>query len=491
MSKYEFKTEPLAHQFQTLKDSWSKEFWAWFLQMGLGKSKICLDNAGILFERGHINCLVVFAPKGVYLNWIDEIEKHLPDRIKRRIWYYDAYKHKTRSWQRKLDVALEDETVLTIILFNVEAFQLGKEAQKVLARVVTKRVCMGVIDESTVIANAAAARTQALLRFRSHFKFRRIMTGMPVKKHHQDVWSQTEFLKHGALGFTKKAAFDRRYTLYHEERDGSNRIVRRFIIGDNNTQELIQKLSSMSTTLTKDDCLDLPEKIYQTWNTELTTEQRRVYNELVSDAMTEVNGDIASVQLALTMLLRLHQIVCGYLPMDSGKIEDLPCKRLDDLLNAVEAYDEQKVVIFASYRRDIERIRARLCEVYGPGAAVDYYGATSLEDRVRNIALFQDGADGQSPRFFVGNPQVAGRGITLTRSSLCIFYSNGFDLELRKQAEDRLHRIGQRNVVRYVDMRAVGTIDDKIIKALIKKWNIASQFTGEHLKQWISLSSDL
>jgi hypothetical protein len=84
--KYKFKTTPFKHQADVLKVSWDKTNWAYFLEMGTGKSKVAIDNAGILFERDLIDTLIVVAPKGVYRNWANlEIPAHLPDRIKRNV----------------------------------------------------------------------------------------------------------------------------------------------------------------------------------------------------------------------------------------------------------------------------------------------------------------------------------------------------------------------------------------------------------------------
>ena len=82
MSKYEFKTKPFKHQADVLKESWNRINYAFFMEMGTGKSKVCIDNAGILYELNKINTFVVIAPKGVYRNWASiEIPTHMPDRI--------------------------------------------------------------------------------------------------------------------------------------------------------------------------------------------------------------------------------------------------------------------------------------------------------------------------------------------------------------------------------------------------------------------------
>ena len=104
-------------------------------------------------------------------------------------------------------------------------------------------------------------------------------------------------------------------------------------------------------------------------------------------------------------------------------------------------------------------------------------------ERQKTIDRFQD--PDSDARFFVGNPQTGGYGITLTAANTVIYYSNGYDLEKRLQSEDRAHRIGQKKSVTYVDLIAPKTIDEKIRKALRAKINIASEILGEELKDWI------
>ena len=113
---------------------------------------------------------------------------------------------------------------------------------------------------------------------------------------------------------------------------------------------------------------------------------------------------------------------------------------------------------------------------------VSYYGLTPQEERQDNIRKFQSNP---KCRFFVGTPSTGGYGITLTAANTVIYYSNGYDLEKRLQSEDRAHRIGQKKNVTYIDIIAEETVDEKIVKALKDKINIASEVLGEELKDWI------
>ena len=246
--------------------------------------------------------------------------------------------------------------------------------------------------------------------------------------------------------------------------------------------ELAETLKSFSYRILKEDCLDLPPKIYMKREIELTDEQQKAYTTMKSSALALLNGKLATAPHVLTQLMRLHQITCGHFKADDGTIQEFKNNRMKELLDLLEEM-EGKVIIWANYIYDIEQIVKTIGQEYGDDSIVQYYGAIESKKRQTNIDKFQDPKS--KARFFVGNPQTGGYGITLTAASNVIYYSNGYDLEKRLQSEDRAHRIGQKQSVTYVDLIAKDTVDEKIVKALRKKINIASAIMGEELKEWI------
>ena len=155
---------------------------------------------------------------------------------------------------------------------------------------------------------------------------------------------------------------------------------------------------------------------------------------------------------------------------------------MDELLSVVEETSD-KVIIWANYRHDIEAIKLALAKEYGMNAVGTYYGDTDDEERRRVVREFQD--PDSELRFFVGNPRTGGYGLTLTAANTVVYYSNSFDLEVRLQSEDRAHRIGQTKSVTYVDLMVPGTVDEKIVKALRSKIDIANEVLGEEIKDWL------
>ena len=305
------------------------------------------------------------------------------------------------------------------------------------------------------------------------------MTGSPVTRTPLDLYTQCEFLDPTHLQFTSYYAFRNRYaemkTINIAGR--SINVVKQFI----NLKELSENLKPFSYRVLKQDCLDLPDKVYTKREIQLTPEQKKLYEQMRKEALATLNGKTVTTMTALTQLMRLHQITCGHFAADDGSIQEIKNNRLSELLDVLEEV-EGKVIIWAHYQHDVMNIYKLLEDKYGPGSVVHYYGKTLPEQRDYAIKNFKEN---DKVRFFVGTPQTGGYGITLVQANTVIYYSNGYDLEKRMQSEDRAHRIGQKKKVTYVDLIAEDTVDTKIVKSLRKKINIASEVMGEDLKKWI------
>jgi len=214
----------------------------------------------------------------------------------------------------------------------------------------------------------------------------------------------------------------------------------------------------------------------------LTPDQLKIYKQMKEEALAYLNGKVTTTATVLTQLMRLQQITCGHFKADDGSTQPIKNNRITELMNVLDEI-EGKVVIWAHFQYDITCIINAIVDEYGPGSVVDYYGLTPHDERQNNIRKFQNPTN--SVRFLVGTPATGGYGLTLTAASTMIYYSNGYDLEKRLQSQDRIHRIGQKQPVTYIDIIAEDTVDNKIVKSLKKKVNIASKVMGEELKSWI------
>ena len=122
---YKFKTKPYKHQITALENSWMKEYYAYFMEMGTGKSKVLIDNAAMLYDNGKIDGLLIIAPKGVYKNWHEgEIPTHLPDQIETTNVLWQA--NITKKQDRELTSLFETNEKLHILCMNVDAFSTRK-----------------------------------------------------------------------------------------------------------------------------------------------------------------------------------------------------------------------------------------------------------------------------------------------------------------------------------------------------------------------------
>tara|TARA_Y100001938_G_scaffold108269_1_gene147996 strand:+ start:561 stop:1991 length:1431 start_codon:yes stop_codon:yes gene_type:complete len=474
---YKFKTKPYKHQLDALEISWNKEVYAYFMEMGTGKTKVLIDNMSMLYDNGKIDGALIIAPKGVVGTWYkQEIPTHLVDHVENKAILWQS--NFTKEYSKKLGTLFKSDSDLHILIMNVEALSTTKGVD-FASKFLSSHNTLMAIDESTTIKNPKAKRTKNILRLSKLAKYRRIMTGSPVTKNPLDLYSQCEFLDPYCLDFASYYAFRNRYAEMKTANfyGRSVQIVARF----RHLDELAEKLKPFSFRVLKEECLDLPEKTFMKRVIELSKEQKELYAQMKKMALAMLNGKVVTTKTALTQIMRLHQITCGHFTADDGSMQDIKNNRLDELMNVLDEI-EGKVVIWAHYQYDVKKIIKEIQKVHGPGSVVDYYGLTPKEIRQNNIEKFQND---DAVKYFVGTPATGGYGITLTAASNMIYYSNGYDLEKRLQSQDRIHRIGQKKPVTYIDLIAEDTVDNKIVKALRKKINIASEVMGEELKDWI------
>ena len=474
---YKFKMKPYKHQLTALEKSWNKETYAYFMEMGTGKTKVLIDNMSMLYDKGKIDSALIIAPKGVVKTWYEqELPTHLPDHIENVTILWQSNINKKQ--QEKLESLFEIETALHILIMNVEALSTEKGVKFAQKFLNSHKVLMA-IDESTTIKTPTAKRTKNIISLGRMAKYRRIMTGSPVTKNPLDLYTQCEFLDPWLLDFTSYYAFRNRYAEMETMhlRGRTIQVVSEF----KNLGELSDTVKKFSYRVLKEDCLDLPPKNFIKRHITLTKDQKKVYEQMKKQAISVLNGKVSSTMTVLTQLMRLHQITCGHFTADDGSIQNIENNRIKELMEILEEIDG-KAIIWANYQRDVAEIIKQVIKKYGKGSIVDYYGLTPQDERQDNIRKFQNGA---KCRFLVGTPQTGGYGITLTKANTVIYYSNGYDLEKRLQSEDRAHRIGQKKNVTYIDIICEDTVDEKIVKALRDKINIASEVLGEELKAWI------
>jgi len=477
------KTDPYDHQLKALQLSHDKENFAYFMEMGCGKSKVLIDNMAWLYWHKKIDTAIIVAPKGVYTNWRNnEIPTHLTDDVSHKVYTWKSNLNKKETTELKNSVGHDAREKLRILLINVEAFAT-KKIFKFLDTFIHRSNYLIAVDESTTIKNIKAKRTKALIKFAERAKYKRILTGSPITKSPLDLYSQFLFLAKKILGFDSYWSFQGRYAVVKSMKMGSHSFNQ--VVGYKNLDELKKKIEPYSYRVTKEEALDLPPKIYTSRQVDLTMEQERHYQSIKKSSVALLeSGEMVTAPEVMTRLLRLQQLLCGYLITDDGEMMSVESNRIAVLLEVIEEM-EGKVIIWSRFRHDIIEISERLKSIYGVATTVTYFGDTSMADRDEAIARFQNPED--PTRFFVSNPQTGGMGITLHAAKNVVYYSNDFNLESRVQSEDRAHRVGQHNPVLYVDLVSPNTVDVHIVKTLVNKNKLANITLGERVLEWLKV----
>jgi len=467
---YNYKTKPFKHQRQSLIEGAKPYNFAYFMEMGTGKTKVAIDNAAYLFQEQKIDFAFVIAPNSVYQNWKKEIDFHCPEKTNIYIWKV------TKDKTFKLD-----PKKLTFILMNVEALSHASGKKWLEYKLLKHGMrSMVILDESTSIKNLKASRTKAIIKLGQLARYKRILTGSPITKSPLDLFSQCAFLDKKLLGYENFTVFKSKYAvMYSIERGGYNIQIPKYYV---NLEELEFKLKSFSFRVRKKDCLDLPEKMYIQRHIELPDEQRIAYEKLKATAIILLQNDEVSYNNKLTELLKLQQVANGFVKTNDGNIVDFKTNaKLKELMSILEE-SEDKCIIWANYVHNIEMIKKKLGEVYGKDSVVSIYGKDSVDVRNKAVESFQ--SDDRC-RFLVGNPTVGGYGLTLTAAKYVIYFSNSYNLEVRQQSEDRAHRYGQTSQVTYIDLIATDTIDEMVLHNLENKIELSAKTLGEQVQKWL------
>lgn len=478
-----FKTEPYQHQVDALLASRDKRVYALLMEMGTGKTKVAIDTASYLYGKGEINGLLVIAPKTICRNWAQkEIPTHLPDHINRRTVLWGPQSAKLAGELGELLVV--EPLKLHILVVNVEALA-SERAFVVVSKFLRGHQAMIVIDESTTVKNPRAARTKYVTKLGLQARYKRIMTGTPVTQSPLDVFAQFEFLEHGCLGSSSFYGFRNQYAVLQKRYVNGRSFDQ--VVGYQRLEELQKAIGHLSYRVLKKDCLDLPDKVYEVRNIELTPTQKQYYEQMRDEALAAVGDGMVAAPLVLTQLLRLRQALCNLAPApDNGAVPIDPKSdpRRSEVMDLLAEAGDQKVIIWANFRPSLNLLAEAIKAEYGPESCGLIHGDIPQDKRQEYVTKFQDPAD--KLRFMVAQPRTGGYGLTLTAATLVIYHDNDWSLEVRQQSEDRAHRIGQTQKVTYVDLVAPGTVDEKIRQALLDKRDLASRVTGDTLRELLT-----
>ena len=453
-----YKTKPLKHQKQATERFVNEKYGALFCEMGTGKSKIILDI--IQNSKAPVAVLVV-APNGLHHNWArNEIPKHL-DKADVYCWNGSPTSKKRKQ---ELNAFYNKESYNKFFLINIEALRTKSGfdfAQAFLAGTGASQRHM-IVDESTCIKNPKAQQTKAVMRLAKQTERRWILNGTPITQGPLDLYSQCKFLDANSIPEKTMTTFKHAYAIERTMTMGNRSFNK--VVGYQNLDQLTKNIEPFSLRLEKKDCLDLPEKTFTPVYVELTAEQERVYQSIKNDSIAMLQGELVTTTMALTRIIKLHQILTGFVITDDDKTVNLRNNRITILQQLAET--TTPLVVFCAYKHNVVQIKKALKDY----KVVSYTGDDSTAQKNDSVRAFQDGeAD-----IFVGT-SAAAKGLTLTRASTMVYYSNNYSLENRLQSQDRIHRIGQDNKCTYIDLVVPNSIDETILKRLEQKKELSNE----------------
>lgn len=439
--------------------------WTW-VYPGTGKTITAIAVAGRLFLDGHIRRLLVVAPSSVCAVWPAEFRKFAGFPVRIGVMLGDRDKRIATLRYVAAPVPSGMPEPLRVAVINFESsWRLENE----LARF---KPDMILVDESQRIKSATAQQSKAMHRLGMGVPYKMILTGTPIQNDTRDLWSQYRFLAPGIFN-ASYYAFLKRYAVM-------GGVGNHQYLGPRNLEELTRKAHSIAYRVTKDECLDLPDKLFEERVVELEDKARKLYKRIQRESYAALeSGEEVTANNVLTRILRLQQITGGFLSDDDGQVQPISTAKLDALEDIVQSccVDEgKKLVIFARFRPELEAIQTRIAAVFArvkgsaPLKQVAIWGDIPIPKRGAIVEQFQTDP---FTRAFVGQIDACAEGITLNAATTTLYYSLTFNLAKYLQSQDRIHRIGQRNACLYLHLIIQGTIDERILAALKTKQDLA------------------
>ena len=464
---YPFKTEPRKYQRTGLDRAWTKEAFAFYMDMGTGKTKTSLDLMSAYYLDGKVERVLVVTKFSTRRNWEAEIGIHCP--VQSDVCVLDTSKPKAfEAWNAVVDKGLK------FLIVGTESLAAGHAVKYASTFVNSALAVAMIVDEAHMIKTHSAVRSKNCVDLGKSARYKVIMTGTPIANGPMDVFMQFEFLDPNIIGIGDFYSFRNRYAIMGGFED-------RQVVGYQNMEELIELISPFVYQVRKSDVLtELPPKIYETRQVTLNDEQKRLYKE-ISKRDSAVSGDRGiTIKTVLEKMLRLQEIAGGVITYErnpdvynKSKFDHnrIPGKnpKVEELL-AIAEENQCSTIVWCRFVEEIHMVTEALVDKYGPSSVVQVYGAIDENTRWANVSeKFQSGA----ARFLVGNAATGGVGLNMTKAELVVYYSNSFSFTEREQSEDRAHRIGQTKSVTYIDLVAEGTVDGTVVDALRSKKDVS------------------
>lgn len=453
---------------------------ALLMDMGTGKTISVVMVAGRRFLDGKIKRILVIAPTSVCPVWKAEFEKFGDFPVRVGLLLGDrAQRMRMLRWLEAPTVPGTPEQ-LRVAVINYESTWRLRDDRTKKDYLLEYHADMVVCDESQRIKSPSAKQSKACWALGAAATFRAILTGTPIQKDTRDLWSQYRFLDPLVFPISY-GNFERRYAIM-------GGFEGRQYLGARNLNELTQKAHSIAYRVTKEECLDLPDKTYEEVPVPLDDRSMRLYKQLARQSIAELEQCDVTANHVLVRMLRLQQLTGGFLMGDDGVNRQINTVKLDALADIVDSLclgEEKKLIIFTRFLAEMDAIQERV-EAMLKTCGCDLVridGAVKASQRGDIVKRFQTNP---RCRVFLGEIDACAEGLTLTAAQTVVYYSINWNYAKYQQSADRIHRIGQTGTCTYLHLIAPGTIDAKIMRALKSKESLAKSVVDN----WRSILSD-
>lgn len=446
-----FRTSLLPHQQQAFDKLKGLKIGALYMDMGTGKTRTMLEIIKLKYDAGKFDVVIWLCPCSVIQNLKDDIRYHygsVPDFF---------------------------------VIKGIESIGGSAKLYLKLLKAVQQHRCLLVVDESNLVKNWMAKRTQRIIDISKYCNYKYILNGTPVSRNEADMFAQWYILDKRVLGYNSYWSFAANHLVYREVKDArGNKRKTDQVVHVLNVGYLTEKIAPYSFQIKKEECIKLPTKHYRTYYFDIGNYEHYLsiferYREEVDDMKSET---IYKLFTACQLVTSGRRVLTG--PKERMKSEDfyespLDNPRIQKLEYIIDSrIEDEQVIIFAKYQKEIEEIKILL---YQNGISyTEFTGNINRKQRINNLEEFRSG----KAQVLLSNKMCGAYGLNLQFCRNIIFYSNDFDYATRQQAEDRVHRLGQTQDVYIYDLVATGTIDEFITENLQKKDGMVYSF-----QKWI------
>jgi SNF2 family DNA or RNA helicase len=452
------------HQIPAIAKMLPSRVGALFMDIGTGKTRTTIEIAKI--RQGKYDRLFWFCPVSLKATIAQEWRKHT-----------DLPADLVKVWDDKVaSDNLPDQAIVHIV--GIES--MSSSARVVLAykAMVTEKSFV-IVDESSYIKGHGSLRTERITMLSAIAKYRLILTGTPFTQGAVDLFAQMSFLSKKILGYSSFYSFAANHLEYEVRvNDFGRKVQTERIVRTHNAEYLAAKIAPYVYQVSKDECLDLPNKLYETRYFSMSREQQERYDQAKDEILLELDYEDWSSIAIFRLFTALQSIVCGFWTRTDPETKEkerltFEHGRIDLLMDIIASIPEnEQIIIWSKYRYAIEQMKSEIDKHYGNHAYAEFHGGIPESKRDDELTRWKQG----NSRFLIATQSAGGHGLTLNEARYAIYYADSYKYSEREQSEGRNHRIGQTRRPTYISLCCEHSIDEKISTALYRKENALAVF---------------